>query len=353
MNKKLSILLVGNISDNPKIYTYASSFARALLTCGYDVTTFNNKKKLLKSNNRYIQKLSHVINNYYSNYKLTKKVSCIKPDILFLIKPDSITPKAVSNIKKLYNPLIIAFHPDNPFAFWNGNANANFLRSLNTIDHVLCWSKMLMPALKSAGCKNIDYFPFAFDDEIFSQNLILSQQEQEEYISDVCFIGTWEPEREQWLTKIVEKIPTINLAIWGNNWHENLDHKSILHNYIKNNAIYTYDMIKAFRSSKIVLNFIRQQNMTSHNMRTFEVPASKAFILTQRTYEQAEFLFTEDENLACFETVDELIKKIAFYLSNDTLRKQMAEKAFAHVQQFSLVKQLDYFMNNIDKGDEL
>jgi len=331
---KKTIVLVGKINNNPDVYTYTQSFARALEACNYHVITFNNKKNIFRFNK---------LNNYYCNYELIKTINTIKPDILFLIKPDNITPKTLAYIKHKYNPIIIGFHPDNPFTFWNGNSHANILASLHIIDYFLCWSKMLIPALQSAGCHNVTYFPFGYDHEIFSPNKNLEILET--YTSDVCFVGTWEPEREQWLTHVIKNLPTIKLAIWGNRWQEQLAPTSILHKYIKGPALYAHNMIKVFQESKIVLNFIRQQNITSHNMRTFEVPASRAFILTQRTYEQSELLFQEDENIACFETVDELIKKIAFYLSNDTLRKQMAEKAFAHVQQFTLAKQLDYFMN--------
>jgi len=341
--KQQSLLLVGYFSDDPTIYTYSSSFARALRSCGYRVTTFNTKQKLFN----YDHRLLAMINNYRVNHVLKKTVAEQKPDILFLIKPDTITAQTIAWIKDRYHPTIIAFHPDNPFAFWNGNSNSNILSSLHLIDHFLCWSKMLIPAVQSAGCDNVHYFPFAFDEEIFFKEIAVMHADEEKYSSDVCFVGTWEPSREAWLSAIAQHMPTINLAIWGNQWKEKLSPTNMLHKHLRGPAIYGDDMIKAFRLSKIVLNFIRQQNMTSHNMRTCEVPASKAFLLTERTYEQAVLLFREDEDIACFATPEELIKKIAFYLPADKLRKQMVENAFALVQKFTITKQLSEIMSSI------
>ncbi len=127
-------------------------------------------------------------------------------------------------------------------------------------------------------------------------------------------------------------------------WAENLSADSILKNKLRGKAIYGQEMIKAFRLCKIVLNFIRRQNETSHNMRTFEVPAAGAFLLTQRTQEQASFLFKEDENIACFGNIDELVKKIKFYLKLDSLRKVIAKKGFEMAQHFKMENVLQGFM---------
>lgn len=324
------ILVVGKFSLNSNIYTYASSFYKTFLKLGYEVEKFNLIQRF--SNKR--------LSNFLFNYLLQKKVAKFKPDLVFLIKAENIYFKTLKNIKTKFNTLLVNFYPDNPFVFWNGNSNSDVLKSLPLYDCFLIWSKMLMPLLETAGCKNVFYFPFAYESELFDWgNLNVGK-----YENGVCFIGTWEIEREKWLTQICEKSPNLKLAIWGNMWDENLSKNSILRNFFKGRAIYAREMIKEFQASKIVLNFIRRQNFTSHNMKTFEIPASGSFMLTQRTDEQANFLFKEDENIECFDNIDELIDKIKIYLINDKLRKSIAKKSFENVQKYQIDNVLKNFM---------
>ena len=118
--------------------------------------------------------------------------------------------------------------------------------------------------------------------------------------------------------------------------------------YLKGCAIYGIAMIKAFRFSKIVLNFIRDQNMDAHNMRTIEVPAAKAFLMTERTAEQARVLFTEGKHLECFESIDELVRKIKFYLVNDDERLKIIQSRFEKAQEYTLEKKLGVFLKSFN-----
>ena len=92
------------------------------------------------------------------------------------------------------------------------------------------------------------------------------------------------------------------------------------------------DYVKVCKASKIILNFLRKQNLGSHNMRTFEVPGCGGFLLTLRSEEQLEF-FEEEKEIACFSTLEELQDKIKFYLPREELRHKIAEAAHMKVAQ--------------------
>ncbi|QQR49701.1 glycosyltransferase [bacterium] len=261
---------------------------------------------------------------------------------LFL-KADIVSPKTLRIIKKNSRATLIHFYPDNPFSLWNGNANANVLRALPLFDIFLIWSKMLIPALESAGCKKVSYMPFAYDETIFEQELSISDSDRTRYTADVSFIGTWEPERAWWLSTLRTRMPHLNLAIWGNGWE--YEKQSNLANCIKGPALYPPESLKAFRCSTINLNFIRRQNMTSHNMRTFELPANKSFVLAQRTYEHTHELFKENVSIACFESIDELIEKIHFYLNNELQRRTCIDNAYEQARHYRLATVLKNFLN--------
>ena len=97
----------------------------------------------------------------------------------------------------------------------------------------------------------------------------------------------------------------------------------------KGNAVYGEEISKLFAVSKIHLNFLREQNRDSNNVRTFEIPGFGGFLLTQRSREQAEELFVEGSEIACFETEAELREKIAYYLEHDRERLEIAERGHA------------------------
>ncbi|MCF7799621.1 glycosyltransferase [Candidatus Babeliales bacterium] len=335
MNKIKKILIVGFFSKNPKIYTYATSFYNICLELNYIVEKFDYRQKYFKYSK---------INNYLNNIFLLKKIKKFKPDLIFFIKSETIFCKTIKYIKNNFKAYLVNFYPDNPFVFWNNNSNEQVLKSLPNYDCFLIWSQELISLLYMAGCKKVDYFPFGFDQNLFEQEINITGQDLQKYKCDVCFIGTWEKEREEWLTNLLLKIPDLDLKIWGNLWQENLPKNSILINKIQKIAIYGAQAIKAFRLSKINLNFIRKQNLNSHNMRTFEVPASKSFLLTQRTQEQANLLFKENLNIECFSEIDELEKKIKYYLTHENLRQDIIKKSYTQAQKFNLKNLLKNFL---------
>lgn len=174
---------------------------------------------------------------------------------------------------------------------------------------------------------------------------MITKKDHTYYQSDICFIGSWDKERSWWLEHLIERLPHLNLALWGNGWLNNLSPESLLRKYYRGPALYGAEMIKAFRLSSISLNFIRTQNITSHNMRTCEIPASQSFMLTQRTEEQAELLFTEGKTIVCFESLDELTQKVIKYLEHREQRDAIMQNALVHVQNYTLEKQLNKLMH--------
>jgi spore maturation protein CgeB len=341
---KKKLLLIGKFHSDKSVYTYASSFHRTFERLGYNTKLFNCKKSFVpmfpKSHDCLHPKLKPA-NNILCNFFLKRKVLTFQPDIVFFLKSENITCSTIKEIKRQRSKCkLINFYPDNPFVFWNGNSNQEILKSLPLYDHFLIWSKSLIPVLQMAGSRNVSYFPLAYDDEIFNQKVVISDADQQRYKSDVCFVGTWDAEREWWLHQLCKSRPAINLAIWGNRWNECLSKNSILKKHLRGPAIYMNEMIKVFRCSRIVLNFIRKQNAAAHNMRVFEVMASKAFLLTQRTDELSQPPFAEQENIATFDSIEDLSKKIDFYLKENSLRKKIVESSFQLSQDFSIYEQL-------------
>ena len=347
MHKK--ILLVGVFSSSASVYCYADSFGPALSRLGFDVSMFHYRRSFLPfiSDAQALRWPFLYMNKKMCNQALLRIVRQFRPDIVFVIKGELITAKTLHTIKYQYGSRLIHFYPDDPFALWNGNSNKEVLASLPLCHHVLTWSHDLVNKLQRHGCSDVSYFPFAFDQDLFNQDVTITPEDRKKYTCDICFVGTWEPDREQWIHKLLERMPQVLLFIWGNDWDNNCQ-SSLVRLCLKGPALYGLEMIKLFRCSTIVLNFLRKQNELSHNMRSFEIPASRAFQLAQRSHEHGSLLFQERETIVCFDSLDELQSMIAHFLTAHEEREKLITQGFSHVQNYGLTSQLSSTLSKLN-----
>jgi spore maturation protein CgeB len=267
------------------------------------------------------------INRRMMNNAFISAVKESKPDVVFLLKGETIFKDALRFVKDTFKPILIQWYPDGPFNVAVKNATRDSIASIPLFDIYYIYAKSLIQPLKDAGGRRVEYLPFCFDPEMLVRPDVVSDEDRLRYATDVVFAGTWEPMREWWL----EKITDLPLAIWGNSW-ENATTKSIAERW-RGNAVYGDEISKLFAVSNIHLNFLREQNKDSNNVRTFEIPGFGGFLLTQRSKEQAEELFIEGKEIACFDTVEELRDKIRWYIDHEDERIAIAKAGYERAQR--------------------
>ncbi len=341
----MKILLSGLLSDFSANWGLVKGFEKF----GFEVVllddenTYWNNFPLKKP--RLLRRIFHRLAWRYLSLNIgnlfLEKVKSEKPDIVFVIKGWFYHPKVIKKIKEILpNSKLICFNPDNPFNTWHHGVSNNWIRSsIKYYDVYFIWGKFLIDLLYKSGAKRIEYLPFWYDSDFHYPVEVKDEKEKEYYGSDIAFIGTYDEEREWWLNQIKD----YNLKIWGNDWwkaNKNLQKKWM------GKPAYGEEFSKVCNASKIVLNVIRKQNVPSHNMRTFEAPACKAFILSTRTDEILEF-FKEDEEIACFSSPGELRKKIDFYLQNDDLREKIRNKGYEKVQSHNYMERVKTILEKI------
>ncbi len=326
----MKILLSGDFNKDSNNNFFIKHFSNL----GVELDFFDDQKNYdenfpLKKRNLLRRILHRLIWKNVSKkvgFKFLEKIKEDKYDVIFIIKGWFYHPKIIAEIKRnLPQAKLICFNPDNPFNTWHHGVSNDWIRgSIPFYDVYFIWGEFLIEKLKKAGVKRVEYLSFAYEPEVYFYEEPANEEEKNYYGSDIVFIGTWDEEREWWLNHLKD----FDLKIWGNDW--NRANKGLRKKWMGKPA-YAQDFRKICSASKICLNIIRKQNFPSHNMRTFEAPACRSFVLSTRTDEIKEF-FEEDKEIVLFSTPEELREKINFYLENDELRKQIAYNGYQRVQ---------------------
>jgi len=183
-------------------------------------------------------------------------------------------------------------------------------------DYTFTWSHRIATELQKEGINNVYYLPFAYDSTIYPVN---SNVEKGNWKYDVSFVGTYDKEREDYLVELSD----LQLAIWGPYWQRAKTPK--LKSMVYGTFANINTMMQLYTSSKICLNIMRPQNSSSHNMKTFEIPALGGFLLTQDTLEHRQIF--PNNSIGLFQNKNDFRNKVLDYLSDDDNRIVMMKNA--------------------------
>ena len=187
----------------------------------------------------------------------------------------------------------------------------------------------LADGLRAAGATGrIEYIPIGIDPEVHHP-VPLTAEEQQRYGADVCFIGglsgRFHAARRAMVEYAIEN--GVNIKVWGG-YREHFVGSPILR--VWQGQIWGEEQVKALCAAKIGLNFHVDHHAgeldRGLNLRAFELAACGVFQLLQRVPSVGEF-FEEGEEIVCFETKEEMLDKIRYYLAHESERRQIAEAA--------------------------
>ena len=304
-------------------------YRRVLEELGCEVEIFDFRKPFFTpgASLPVVSALTRRINRRQMNAAFVEAVARYRPDVVFFLKGETIYESAIREVRQRFSPVLLQWYPDGPFNVENRNATKDSIASIPLFDIYYIYARSLMQPLREAGARRVEYLPFCYDPEMLKRPDAVTDEDRAAFATDVVFAGTWEPMRQQWLERITE----FDLSVWGNMW-ERVPPDNPLRALWKGNAVYGEQISKLFAVSKIHLNFLREQNHDSHNVRTLEIPGFGGFLLTQRSEEQAADLYTEGREIACFHDVDELKEKIRYYLDHEDERVAIAAAGHERAQ---------------------
>lgn len=342
----MKILVLG--STVPQ--SYESAISQEFQTLGCEVLQVDDKPARWWLGGRSWWNLSRVERfaiNLSASLEVYLTAKHWKPDVIFMCKAENIRSEVYTLLKKEIRCRIVVWYVDNPFHAQFSSYQA--LRAILKSDYYFIWAKYLIDPLKSAGATRVDYLPFGYANKVYEPYQSWSDNLQCKWNSDVCFVGTWDPEREKSLLDLANE--SFNLAIYGQGWKTNLPTSSPLTPYVRADSIWLGDVVKAFKGSKIVLNLLKRHNWLGHNLRTMETTGiGGGVLLTPWTQDQAENLFTEYNELLCFKSIYPENRQIEELLQNGELLKKISLSARSKVfQRHLLHSRISQILETIDK----
>ena len=335
INKKSKILIFGSKDKFSLEYIYYKTFKYL----NYNVQLFNLEKSLT---NRLTAKTKIVfssINHFFLQKKILDyfKNNEIKYDLIIFFKSIFLNEKTLKDIKKINGKsFIVNIFPDNPFNTNNPViSNKIFLKCINYFDIFCIWSHKIKKKIDSKFKIKTIYLPFGYDS--------LSKIKYANYNSkktQINFVGTFDKKR-------FEIIKSINIKkiIHGGNWKRYKLYN--LPNSIIGDHIYGEKINKIMNDSAISLNILRDQNRSSHNMKTFEIPANNGLMLTTRSREQS-FFFKENVCCYMYSSKKELNEKIRFILKNPKRAKTVRKNGFEQVKRHSYINRVKEFIKKVN-----
>jgi spore maturation protein CgeB len=172
--------------------------------------------------------------------------------------------------------------------------------------------------LRSLKASNWVRTHLGFDPSICCPPFILKSAPK--YSTDVIFVGHWEEHTEEHVSFLIDQ--GVNIKVWGMNWKK-CRYKRHLSDHYRMEWIPDSEYAQAISSSKIALCFLSKCNRNQETGRSYEIPAIGTFMLGERTEDHLR-LYEEGHEAEFFESSDELLEKIQFYLANETDRERIA-----------------------------
>ncbi len=259
------------------------------------------------------------------NAAIINELRKFEPGALLTVKGTLIAPATLSAARSL-GIKTVNYYPDYHFDY------AGFdTATLDYYDHFFTTKSFQVDYLKS----RIDAAAVRFLHHGYSSLVhrpLLDVVSEDDYVTDVLYVGNYSRYKEHWLEAIARKLPGVSIMIVGAGWPRETFARTA------NVTVPGWSLSgDAFAS---ILQRARI-NISIHSgrhdatgwedlvsTRTFEIPACKGFMLHIDNHE-VRSLFEPGSEIGVFTSEDDLVQKIKAYLADPRLRAEMIERAYA------------------------
>ena len=243
-----------------------------------------------------------------------------RPNLIWVDQGDFLGASLINSLRSFDVP-IVNYTIDDPFGSRDGRRFDHYLQALPYYDLVVVMREQNVAEAYGYGARKV-LRVWMSADEVAHCPREISEKDLSLWSSDVCFVGTWYPERGPFMAELIRA--GIPLSIWGDRWQKAKEWPLIAP-YWRGPGVYddeTYARI--IQSAKICLGLLSKGNRDCHTTRSMEIPALGGLLCAERT----------DEHLALYRNGIEAVfweypqecAKICFDLLSDSQnRRNIAE----------------------------
>jgi len=220
------------------------------------------------------------------NSGVIRSIEQFKPDLLWIIKGMEIYPETLHYAKKK-GIRLVNYNPDHPFEYISAGSGNEYVRqSIPIYDLHLSYSRKILKDLQQEYQINGKFLPFGY--EISRETFESASREKE--IARLAFTGMADEERKRMIELLADA--GIPLAVIGPGWKKFFKPSAHIDVF---DGVYSNDFWNVLRRYRVQINMFRKQNVNSHNMRSFEIPAVGGIMLAPWSAEHVEFFETGRE----------------------------------------------------------
>lgn len=232
-------------------------------------------------------------------------------DLVWVDKGTTVKASTLRYIKQLHpDCTLVHLNPDDPFGEYRRGWKV-FLKAIPEYDIHFVARTQNVEEFARLGGKNMQVFDRSFSKKLH-RPLTFAPGEQSEYQVPVGFIGAHAHARAGMISYLIQN--GIPVAVYGNGW-PGQSYWDIVRPHYRGPSRYGNEYVKTINGMGIALHFLRHENRDEQDSRTFEIPACGAFMLAERSAKHEAF-FRENEEAVFFDTAEELLEKVRYYLAH-------------------------------------
>jgi hypothetical protein len=191
-----------------------------------------------------------------------------------------------------------------------------FLRALPAYEHVFSTRRTVLDELRAAGCARVSHLPFAYAPDVHFPEPPRTPAERARFGADVVFAGGADRDRVPYVDALLRA--GFHVALYGGYW----ERFPATRPHARGHADWA-TLRRALGGARVALCLVRRANRDGHAMRTFEVAATGACMLTEDTEEHRELLGADGTTTTYFRSADEMVEKARRLVAADAERARL------------------------------
>ncbi|MGO9673435.1 MAG: glycosyltransferase [Methylocella sp.] len=236
------------------------------------------------------------------------------PDLIWVDQGQFLGGALITKLRTLSVP-IVNYTIDDPFGGRDGRRFNNYFGALPFYDLLAVVREENVAEAYAHGARNVLRIWMSAD-EIAHRPRVLTDEDARKYASEVCFVGTWFPERGLFMAELVRA--GLPLSIWGDRWQRAPEWPVLAPHWRGPGQHDPEIYARIIQCAKISLGLVSKGNRDLHTSRSFEIPAIGGLFCAERTDEHRES-FKEDVEAVFWSDAKECVDQCRRLLSDDEL----------------------------------